>query len=570
MNLLGRFSRSIRCASSSQILYGFNGKVVAFDTTKDSALKQETGFESGDRIRSYAGNRIGQVGVVVGLRNKALFVKFNDDDDLQAYHVGALGRSDFRFIDHVGLRGLDPELFKENDQYTNTQYLEKDVRLASKMPASLDDAALQHLTREQSCGVRCQRCSEQRDFEEIKQAVESLGEMHRATQRIIRLLSLQSDKHQKLTSKEAISRAIDQALEENRGSTYRMSAAEALSKIIEARASDFDHTQTIEVATQRYEVPKGILREITTLSELKTDPWVTSLKSIPDGATTCQRISDVSGNIQLPERRIYAALANCSDDSASIQSIAGASDLHVDEPERDYYLTALQLSDGASTRPYTTLASIKTALGVDSSGRVNEHKFIADLIKRQSILNSQVSVRFTDGSTGTIPKAALKQTAGQEVTIIDEPWCREVVETHLSLPKNSADDFYGKSGRVQGRGRQEPINSDSIGTRLLNILSRFKGRHTEQFIPFADVFVPEGKYKYLHKACAVELYANADEQPAMYDAGGLPQYKANAWLQPLNLTNQYPLDQFAPATHTGHSFFRKTVNFTLETPTPEI
>ena len=467
MKLLGRLSRSIRSATSSRILYGFNGKVVGFDTTKDSYLKEATGFESGDRIRSYAGNRIGQVGVVIGMRNHALFVKYNEDSELQAYHLNTIQRADLQLIDHVQINGLDPQIYNENDMYDNLQYTEKSAKLSSKLPSILDDAALQHLSREQSCAIPCQRCTENRDFDEIKTAIASLGEMQRTTQRIIRLLSLSSDIHPKLTSKDAINNAISEVLEEGKSDAYKMTVAEALSKIISDRAAVFDDVAIVEVATGRYEVPYGIVAESPTWLHLNKVSWVNSLRGIPDGAETCQKISEVSGNIQLPIRRIYDSLIKC-DDQSDVSAIAGASNLHLDERQRDWYLTALQLTD-KSLPTYTTLASIKQAVGVDQNNNVDEEKFYADLSKRQVLLNAQVSVRFPDETTGVIPKIALKSIGTQEVTIKDEDWCRKVVESHYSLSSKDIDELYGKTGRIQGTVRKDAIQSDNIAKGLLHV-----------------------------------------------------------------------------------------------------
>eukprot|EP01063_Lacrimia_lanifica_P034309 TRINITY_DN6312_c1_g1_i1.p1 TRINITY_DN6312_c1_g1~~TRINITY_DN6312_c1_g1_i1.p1 ORF type:complete len:576 (+),score=178.72 TRINITY_DN6312_c1_g1_i1:85-1812(+) len=566
---LRRSLRWCTTAASRDTLYPVNGKVMAFATDE---LAAKVGLRSGDRVRSYAGNKIGQMGVVVGMRNGALFVKWGEDTRLQGHALRDLPRLDVRYVDHVGMQGLNEDEYKEGDRYAQPLYTHEEMERKGRIGIELDDASIQHVINEKPCEEPCQLSEERANWLAIESAVDGIGLAQHLRSRVLRLLSLESDSLGKLNSRRSVDQAIQAKMEEDaKRSTVALgkgsTPVEALGDILQDRVAAFDSLHRVQVGGVDYAVPGALVTRVVNYT-LKDAGWVSSLvpvRSAYSGSMRQVAEKHVVPDLGVPLRDVAEAMIAAIAPDAGLDEYLAAANLGADAEAE---LRAAMLFDIGVYKPINSLPA-------ELDSNVNHDRVIAltgVLRDRLGKLALHVTVEDAKGKRLTVPREALEQQHSEDCVIADAPWARAVLDSNTTLSSEqkqqaNEDEIYGKQGRVTTSKTPAGLNvKKDVASQLLHQLSIFHGRHLVPQIPRADVYIPDGEYKYLSRACAVELYAGAERVPQMFCAKGMEEYKSNAWHQPFNMVNEYGLEQWARKLVRGRRGHSRRVHYAHEFP----
>ncbi|KAJ9451195.1 hypothetical protein DIPPA_27702 [Diplonema papillatum] len=576
-----------RHAPDGGVLLVLNGRVASFARQPRSLW----GYTTGDRVRCFAGSRIGQVGIVVGERNSALWVLYTDDTVPEAYASQHIARMDFRLVDTVSLKGLDPSKYGDGDAYDVDGYgAMQHARRESQVDVILDDASTQHLVDEYSPGRPCERCERRSDEEYVLSCVENLGQTLGVTERLNRLLTLRTATHPPLNSPKAIAEAVSEALAPSFDKPHKQwfaTPADALADLLVERSDAFDTLCEVRVAANSYPLPKAILSTDDAVdAQLAGDQeWIKAMpcfKSLA-GAAGLRRVSierDVTLQLGCAPRDVaqYLRTAVVSGNEPETPSSSLLEGMQGLSGEGKQWVTSALLHERRGKPALATRGDLKQILlkaaDSDSDNVSGEEDALTDeLSLRLGILSKQVDVSIDGGQIVGVPSAALQSnTARVEVTILDEPWCAAIVNTHHALSSSKGDAaraYAGKVGTVTKTTKAAPLEFASLAKQLLHQLSVYRGRHRKPQLPEADVFCPDAAdFKYLDRACAIELYANAVQRPTMLYAGGMDIYKKNGWHQPFNMVNDHGLEKVAQQYIPAKGYARKSVFYARSTPSP--
>ena len=272
-------SSSASAAFEATTLLVHRGKVVAFETsisTPDGPglVRQTTGFDSGDRLRSYAGARVGQFLTVVGLRNGALWVVWEGDKEPVGIAIAHLPRMDLRVVGHTTFEGLDRSKYSSGDSYYAPNFTEGSVASATRVSLTLDDASLQYSVNENAAQRSCQRCEERTALDFVRRCIKDLREAYFTTRRLERIFFTKTESLPALSSLDSINREIALVI---KSVPSVSSPAEALQHLITQRVSQLDDYYKVRVLSQDYLFPRCCLQFGSTKYRVSEEPWVAEL-----------------------------------------------------------------------------------------------------------------------------------------------------------------------------------------------------------------------------------------------------------------------------------------------------
>eukprot|EP01064_Diplonema_japonicum_P026096 TRINITY_DN37508_c0_g1_i1.p1 TRINITY_DN37508_c0_g1~~TRINITY_DN37508_c0_g1_i1.p1 ORF type:complete len:590 (+),score=140.33 TRINITY_DN37508_c0_g1_i1:49-1818(+) len=582
-------TRSRLCSAASvlmarPLLLVHNSKVLQVETERDGNLRRMTGLESGFRVRAYAGARIGQVGVVMGMRNNAIWMKWGQEHTLEAYALPAVPRMDLRVLDSVELQGLDPKEYEEGDLFIDPTFTSASVLENARSTKLLDDASVQHLINEEAVHRPCQRCLERQNLKFLRDCVEEVGLQHDFTEKLIRNMTLETATESGLTSKDAIEKEITET--RNSLEYGGMDDAEIFARILAKRWVLFQSLSTVRVLTQEFKLPNAVLRRAEATSTVISEPWAAS---VPHAPTSPFTILEWKGRnpitfgptltLRVAAVRMMEVVETANDEEKVTTDVLGQNATEEGQQWFEAILKSTELDTVKKVREYLR----------NTPGRA--HEALSDeLEKTRKNFESMIEVKTATGETARIP-ACIATSTSSEVQIIDAPWCRSIIDTHRSLNAlkqkeleslkeddsrhTSTPTFYGKTGTLTKSDTFSGSLNPAIieqhrapAKAVLHQLALYRGSHLEPQLPNADVFILDGQYNYLDKACAKELYADVEDPPTMFEAEGMQEYKTNSWHQPFNMVNEQGLEQFARAPKIMGKYARKSVFSPAASPAP--
>ena len=513
-----RFAATPAAAASSgqdTALLVSRGKVASFVTSREGAdgtlgiVKSTTGYSTGERLRSYAGARVGQLCTVVGLRGGALWVVWDEDSEPTGLAVRDLPRLDLRVITRVEFSGLDKAQHSEGEPFYAPAFTEEDAERESRVRVVLDDASLQHLASEAPVERRCERCTEAHELTGIVNAVKALAEPAALTSRLTRLLLSRTSNLPSLRSARLLNKEVQHVMD----TTPSVSTpADALEQILAERVAQLDTLVSVRVLGNDYGIPAGVVETSTANFTLVNEPWAKVIPGVSptavwepaDGAAAAPPASPASllFEEESEQRDVHAVALRLADLILS----GGAADVKVETARADSVLdeataaslgvseTGLQwlrvavlsvmshtpgLAEEGRKTVETLQGFLKAAAAPRGGGRAEVGALVHSLLQRElERVGACAPMREKGAGDGAavrlLPKVALEAATG-EVYVKDEEWVRDAVLSHPSI--GSAMRLAAQQAQTTEEGEGEGEGDDQRGDRGADGMIGCFGKH---------------------------------------------------------------------------------------------